>query len=90
MLDVEDINLQSAADSLDNLHFGLVAVGAYAYMVRWPLNEEQEDIRGGEMPMTIFRKKHTGYHLVSSMIMSVVGNWKQFGRLNSLSVLPKS
>ena len=65
---------------------GFVAVGTYAYMIRWPMGKKYEDIRGGEMPMTVFRKEHDGCRLMASMIRSIINNWEQFDQIESKAV----
>jgi hypothetical protein len=86
MLEVEDFD---ADGRLVGSKPGWVAIGCYNYMTRWPLADEIVDIRGGELPMAIFRKEHSGCQLMASMVHAVVSNWNQFGKVATVQVLPK-
>jgi len=55
-----------------------LAVGAFAYMCTCPDSVRQLDIRGGELPMTLFQRDHAGFSIMRTMVDGIVDNWLSY------------
>jgi len=65
-------------------HF--LAIGSYAYLSREISGQRQLDLRGGEMPMMVFRGHHDGFQTLRRMIDSTVENWHRYGICQELDL----
>jgi hypothetical protein len=53
-----------------------LAIGSYMYMKKTCQEEgEVVDIRGGELPMAIFRETHAGFLVLKGMLNGLLKNW---------------
>lgn len=63
-----------------------LAIGSYAYLSREIAGNRQLDLRGGELPMMIFRGHHDGFRTIRRMIESTVENWQLYGVCQKLDL----
>lgn len=57
-----------------------LAVGTFAFMVKRPVEgQDVLDVRGGELPMVLFRREHAGFDMMYRMVKSVIRNWQDHG-----------
>jgi hypothetical protein len=80
----------SAPGSLRVVKLGedFLAVGAYAYMVKTPKAVPSLDIRGGELPMILFRKEHSGFEMLNTMVEATIRNWHDNDVVKSVAKFP--
>lgn len=70
------------AISIDN---EFLALGSYVYMQKHRQGGKRLDIRGGELPMTIFPNTHYGFPVVKGMVDGLIRNWHDHGLVERLS-----
>lgn len=63
-----------------------LAIGSYAYLSREIAGKRQLDLRGGELPMMVFRGHHDGFQTLRRMIESTVENWHRYGICQELAL----